>query len=252
MKKLVPLLILIVLLIAACSSNKEDSEKVKKEDNYLDLKKALTKEGNISFILYDVTGEITKDSIVKATVVRKDGKEIVYRSNNDENKGIPLKNFDGKTDEEIIKAAKKNEKFIINDQIKYVQEKSERKYESDQRPHVKALLDSTKKLKYEEPKPRKLEYEASKDDDGDSYIYANLVPKYIKEVENPEIEGGGIYKIEEGTKDVYFFDKPTKIMNLEKDKYIGFEGETDDDYYAIVTKAHKKTKGVTSGLKEVD
>lgn len=252
MKRFVPLLIIIIFLVAACSSNKNDENKIEKEENYLDFKKSLTKDGNISFILYDVNGEITEDSIVKATIIRKNGKEVVYRSNNDMNKGVPLKNFDGKTDEEIIKAAKKNEKFIINDQIKYVREKAQRKYESDKRPHIKALLESTKKLKYEEPKPRDLEYEASKDDDGDSYIYANLVPKYIKEVENPEIEGGGIYKIKEDVKDVYFFERPTKMLNLGDDKYIGFEGETDDDYYAVVTKAPKNTKGVTSGLKEVD
>lgn len=251
MKRFVPLLIIIVLLVAACSSNKEGSKKVEKKDDYLDFKKTLTKEGNISFVLSDVTGEITKKSIVKAIVLRKDGKEIVYRANNDENEGVPLKNYDGKTDEEIIKAAKKNEKFIITDQIKYVQEKAKKQYESDKREHIKGLLESAENLKYEEAKPRKLVYKASKED-GESYIYANFVPMYLKEVENPEIEGGGIYKIKDGAEDVYYFDKPTKMLSLEKDNYIGFEGETNDDYYAVVTKAPKKTEGVTSGLKEVE
>ncbi|WP_436890188.1 hypothetical protein [Mammaliicoccus sciuri] len=251
MKRFVPLLIIIVLLVAACSSNKEDSKKVEKEDNYLDLKKTLTKEGNVSFVLTDVTDEISEKSIVKAIVVRKDGKEFVYRANYSDDEGVPLKNYDGKTDEEIIKAAKRNEKIIINDEIEYVQEKAEKQYRSDQRRHIKGLLDSTEKLKYEEAKPRKLEYKASKED-GESYVYVNFVPMHLKEVENPKIEGGGIYKIKDGTEDVYYLEKPTKLLSLKKDQYIGFEGKTNDDYYAVVTKASKKTEGVTSGLKEVE
>lgn len=257
MKRFLPLMIIIVLLVTACSSSKEnDGKKEDPKSNELNFKNALEKDGGISFVLSDNNNEITEDSLVQSIVERKDGKEIVYKSSFIGFEGIPLKNFEGKSDEEIIKAAKKNDKSIMEKEIKVYRDKEERRSEENgDKKYNQLLKKSAEELKYSEPTSRELNYKAIKSDldgeKGQAFLTINFKPRTIEQVVKEE-DDYPEYKILDNQDEVIYVRNPTKSLDVGKDKYIGFEGETNDDYYAVVTKAPKKTEGVTSGLKEVE
>lgn len=265
MKKLLLISFSAVLLLSACSFGSSSSNK--KEVKFGEL---MNNGKKVSFILKNKDEETApdKDNPIVAYIFTDNGKSTTY---DDKNGKYELEDMKDKSRDEILKIAKKRDKDNFKEQKKDIKVEAEEDYEIDEHNYKESVRNTgenssvtklqkgrfddskkayndLKKLKYTEPKERKLKISIIEDGTGNNTekerFYA--FPRYFdfdlnKFVTDTKKINHYMYEMDEANKNITVYD--------DKYAYLSSSKKGSNGYY-LATKVGKKSE--KSALDEPD